>query len=370
MIAFELNKLIQQYGSVENAALALIEQIGTSYFYLGGLLVRLHQDNAHSAGGYPESKRGFSAYVLELFDLKTSTSDLLMRIYRVLGEAGIGAEELHKTNYTGMRLIVMLPPNVLREEKSHWLDLARTLSATKLDAKVREKLSTLNLGRKAGRPAKRSNRCGGIQHGRHVSRDDYRKLLTEKEDLALENERLRAALDTPEGRSEVTFDNEISRLNQKIMELYKENDALADQYEKQRRETATLEAHLPVTLSQETDDYLILNFNSDQRQLSNRCIAHARKLGREKVKNDIDAYWYVLQLYYSLLIEPKNTIQKEQSLKRLAGFLTQKGMSTSTKPQDERNESEYGILDIMIEDIGRGIDVGSGQAWYKAKGCQ
>ena len=224
MIAFDLNKLIQHYGSAEAAAKALIEQIGVSYFILGALSCRLKEDVVHVDCGYPNTLKGFSAYAEERFSLKPSTSQLLMRIYRILLQAGIETHELSGTCYSRMRLLVMLPVSVLRSEKNSWLDLARDLSSAKLDVKVREKLSTLNPGRKAGRPAKKSNRCGGIAHGRHVSRDDYRKLLTEREDLALENEKLRAALDVPE-LTEAPSDDEITRLNKLNLSLYKESFA-------------------------------------------------------------------------------------------------------------------------------------------------
>jgi len=169
MTVFDLDKLIQQHGSAEAAAKALIERIGVSYFILGALLARLREDVVHVDRGYPNTLKGFSAYAEERFSLKPSTSQLLMRIYRILLQAGIETHELSGTCYTRMRLLIMLPVETLRLEKTYWLSLARDLSSAKLDVKVREKLSTLNPGRKAGRPAKKSNRCGGIAHGRHVS---------------------------------------------------------------------------------------------------------------------------------------------------------------------------------------------------------
>ncbi len=151
MIAPTLDELIRKHGTAESAAKALIREISTAYFHLGGLLVKLRKDKAHIAAGYPKSKRSFAAYSEDRFDLKMSTTDLLMRICRVLSEAGIGAEDLNNTNYTRIRLIVMLPPNVLREEKDHWLLLARTLSAAKFDQRVRDRLSQLDPQKKAGR---------------------------------------------------------------------------------------------------------------------------------------------------------------------------------------------------------------------------
>ena len=65
MAAFDLNKLIQQHGSVENAALALIEQIGVSYFILGALFTRLKEDGIHVDSGYPQTLAGFSDYLEE-----------------------------------------------------------------------------------------------------------------------------------------------------------------------------------------------------------------------------------------------------------------------------------------------------------------
>ena len=94
-----------------------------------------------------------------------------MRIYRVLNEAGIGAEGLHNTNSSRMRLIVMLPPNVLREEKDHWLLLARTLSAAKLDEKVRERLSQLAKGRSPRKPVLRSRKSARPYKRKNIPRN-------------------------------------------------------------------------------------------------------------------------------------------------------------------------------------------------------
>ena len=216
MIAPTLDDLITKHGTAESAAKAHIAEISTSYFYLGGLLARLRTDLAHIAAGYPRSKRSFATYAEDRFDLKKSTTDLLMRIYRVLNEAGIGLQDLHGTNYTRMRLIIMLPPVVLSAEKAHWLSLARKLSAEKLDEKVRERLSGLEPQKKAGRRPKKSNSYQGITHGRHVSHEQYRLLLAENERL---QEELEAALDNQEPKPDLDSGN----LNEKITALQTEN---------------------------------------------------------------------------------------------------------------------------------------------------
>ena len=228
MIIPTLDDLIRRHGTAEKAAKALLDEITTSYFLLGALLTYLRNDKAHIVAGYRNSNRGIAAYAEDKLNLKMSTSDLLMRIYRVLNEAGIGAKDLSGTNYTRMRLIVMFPPNVLREEKDHWLSLARTLSAAKLDEKIRERLSQLDPQKKAGRKPKPSNSYKGIQHGRHVSREQYRSLLAENERL---QEELAAALDNQQPKPNLDPDN----LNEKIAALEADKKGLLGAHERQHQ---------------------------------------------------------------------------------------------------------------------------------------
>ena len=148
-------------------------------------------------------------------------------------------------------------------------------------------------------------------------------------------------------------------------------DSLLDRYDSQQRQIAELQNQIPVIMTKDDPNIMLLNFNSDQRELFNKVIRHAAKIGGIKLTNDIAALWYAFELYDTLLISPQTAIQKEISLKRVAGILTRSGMATSRKPEDQRDESEYGVLDLMVEDISRGINVAGGQLWHtKVKGCQ
>ena len=85
MIVSTLNELIEKHGTAEKAAKALLAEIGTAYFNLGGLLLKLREDKVHIDAGYLNLKRSFSEYAEDRFGLKLSTIDLLMRICRVPG---------------------------------------------------------------------------------------------------------------------------------------------------------------------------------------------------------------------------------------------------------------------------------------------
>ena len=351
-----LDDLIRKHGTAESAAKALIAEIGTTYFYLGGLLTRLRREKTHIDAGYPRSKRSFAPYAEDRFDLKMSTTDLLMRIFRVLNEAGIGAQDLSGTNYTRMRLIVMLPPAILGAEKDHWLLLARTLSAAKLDQRVRDRLSQLDPQNKAGRKPKRSNSYKGIQHGRHVSHEQYRSLLAENEQLQAEKEELEAALDHREPEADLDSGN----LNETIAALEAENRALLEAYERQHQKLKELEQQIPVIAQNEDNpgNYMILNFTAQKKGLFNKVIGHARKFSGYKTKNDIEAYWRALELYDEILIQPQSRVEKERSLKRLAGILAYYGSET-----EDDVESNLEIKATMYEDVSRGIDTAKGHSW-------
>ena len=57
--------------------------------------------------------------------------------------------------------------------------------------------------------------------------------------------------------------------------------------------------------------------------------------------------------------------------KKLAGILTQRETPKNTRPRHSRGDDEYSVLDAMVDDISRGINVVGGQLWHtKSKGCQ
>ena len=103
-------------------------------------------------------------------------------------------------------------------------------------------------------------------------------------------------------------------------------------------------------------NYMILNFTSGQKELFNRVIRHARKFGGSTAKNDIEAYWRALELYDEILILPQSRVEKERSLKRLAGIRAYYG------DEDGEVEPNLEIHATMYNDIHRGIDTAKGHS--------
>ena len=128
-------------------------------------------------------------------------------------------------------------------------------------------------------------------------------------------------------------------------------------HEREYQKVKELEKQIPVIAQNENNNYLILNFSAEQKELFNRVIRHARRLGGSTAKNDIEAYWRALELYDSLLLQPQSRVEKEQAIKRLAGILAYYGEN------EEDDDTNLEIKAAIYRDTARGIDAAKGQSW-------
>ena len=64
-----LDRLIDEADSVEGAALKLMDRIAVSFFWIGGLVYRLHATKAHIKAGYEDNPKGFVQYMQDAIGL-------------------------------------------------------------------------------------------------------------------------------------------------------------------------------------------------------------------------------------------------------------------------------------------------------------
>ncbi len=317
----ELNSLIEQAGGAEKAALKLVDKIAVSFFWIGGLVFRLHTTKAHVRAGYSDTPSGFVKYMQDTIGLSRRKSYVLPRIYRIFRQAGMSAEGLKGLGWRKCEVLSRLPVEELRNKGI--FDRAR-----------RTRLSILEKEIKAP-----------------PSMDP--RMVKRRERTAREKAELEAARDHREPKADLDSGN----LNETIAGLKSENKSLLEAFEREHQKVRELEQQIPVIAQNEDNPgaYLILNFSAEQKDLFNRVVRHATKLGPKK--DDIGAFWNALQIYDELIWRPKNPIQKEQAIKRLASIL---GYYNET---EEEAESNLKIKAAMYGDVSRGIDAAKGHSW-------
>ncbi len=255
----ELNRLIEHAGGAEKAAHKLVDRIAVSFFWIGGLVFRLHTTKAHVRAGYSDTPSGFVKYMEDTIGLSRRKSYVLPRIYRVFRQAGMSAEDLTGLGWRKCEVLSRLPVEELRNKGL--LDRAR-----------RTRLSILEKEIKA--PPSMDPRM--VKRRERTAREKAEK------------EELEAALDHREPKADLDSGN----LNETIAALEADKEALLEAYERQHQKLKELEQQIPVIAqSDNPGNYMILNFTAQQKELFNKVIGHARKFSGYKTKNDIEAYW-------------------------------------------------------------------------------
>jgi hypothetical protein len=252
--------------------------------------------------------------------LSRRKSYVLPRIYRIFRQAGMSAEDLTGLGWRKCEVLSRLPVEELRTKGL-------------FDRAKRTRLSILEKEIKA--PPSMDPRM--VKRRERTTREKAEK-------------------------EEPKPDLDPGNLNEKIAGLEAENKALLDAYERQHQKVRELVQQIPVIAQNEDHpgNYMILNFTSGQKDLFNRVVRHAAILGPKK--DDIGAFWNALKVYDELILQPKTMIQKEQAIKRLAGMLAKVG---DTNRESLREESDYNVLDLMIEEQQRGMPQSHGSYWHQ-----
>ncbi len=133
-----LDRLIDEADSVEGAAVKLMDQIAVSFFWIGGLVYRLHATKAHLKAGFKDSPAGFIEYMQDKVGLSRRKTYVLARTYRTFRLAGLGAEDLTGLGWRKCEILSRLPTEELREA----LDRARKTLLSTLEKEIKSTRST------------------------------------------------------------------------------------------------------------------------------------------------------------------------------------------------------------------------------------